>query len=174
MLDLLIWYETIFLQVLIVLVFHDNVLSELVDKPVHAASDETAFGCPKDGLHVAVVRFYGRICILPSMRKVSITCEPHIQLRHPLLLHVRPESLRSQNHGPNILETLRRLLQDNFCGIPRLLQVHQGSQFLQSPCSSWNTANLGAGVLLPSSTYMPETQEDGNVEEYLPAGNAGI
>jgi hypothetical protein len=119
-LGLLIRYETTFLQVLIVLVFHDNVVSELVDKRVHAASDEMAFGCPKDGLHVVVVRFYGRVSVLPNLRKVSITCEPHIQLQHPLLLYIRPESLRSRHHGPNILETLRRPLRDSFHGIPRL------------------------------------------------------
>jgi hypothetical protein len=121
MLGLLIRYETTFLEILIVLVFHDNVVSELVDKPVHAASDKTAFGYPEDGLHVAVVRFYGRVSVLPSVRKVMSTCEPHIQLRDPLLLHVRLESLRSRHHGPNILETVCRPLRDSFRGIPRLL-----------------------------------------------------
>ena len=135
-LDLLIWYETTFLQVLIILVFHDNVVSELVDKPIYAASDKMTFGCTKDGLHVVMVRFYGCVSVLPNKRKVSITCKPHIQFWHPLLFHVCLESLYSQHHGLNILETLRCPLWDNFCGIPRFLQVHQGFQFLQIPRSS--------------------------------------
>ena len=49
-----------------------------MDKLVYAASEKTAFGCPEDNIYVLVVRFYGCVSVLPSKRKVSITCEPHI------------------------------------------------------------------------------------------------
>jgi hypothetical protein len=141
-----------------------------VDKPIDASSDETALRCLEDSLHVPVVRFYRGDRVLPDVRKMPVTCQPHIYLRHPLLFNVGPERLRPRHHSSNILETLCCLLRDSFRWILRLLQVHQRSQFSQCPRSSQYAANLHTSVLLPNTAYMPEAKEDGDVRENLIIG----
>jgi hypothetical protein len=139
MLRFLVGDKSIIFKVMVVLILLDDVVCELMYKPIHSTADETTPRRFQRGLHIRMVGLDRCVCVLPCVWDMSIIHDPYGELRKPRAFDVSLECLSTGDQGLQPVEALSCVFEDCLGGVRGLRQVHQRSQLSQSPGSSDNS-----------------------------------
>jgi hypothetical protein len=97
---------------MVVLILLDDVVCEIMDKPIYSTADETAPRRFQHALHIRMVGLDRCVRVLPCVRDMSVIHDPHGELRKPHAFDVSPECLSTGDQDLQPVEALSRVLED--------------------------------------------------------------
>lgn len=142
----------------------DDVVCKLMDEPIHPATSESSPRYLQDGFHVAMVWFDSRIRVLVLMTYVPITSHLHFYLGHLCFCEIVPMCLSSgRYHFPPLSKQQFDLVDNGQVHVWWLGYIHDWLDCLKNLGSSCHSLDLGADILLPGATNVPQTKKDRRV-----------